>query len=47
MFSEDEAYSSAVVSNIFMGLLFAGLGVFALLRKAGKEVADTKFVDLP
>ena len=28
-------------------LLFAGLGVFALLRKASNEVADMKFVDLP
>ena len=35
------------LSNIFMGLLFAALGVFALLRKAGNEVADMKFVDLP
>ena len=43
---EDPEYASAVVSNILMGLLFAGLGVFALLRKTGKEVADTKFVDL-
>ena len=39
-------YASAVTSNILMGLLFAGLGVFALLRKASKEVADKKFVDL-
>ena len=34
---------SGVISNTLMGLLFAGLGVFALLRKAGAEVADTKF----
>lgn len=46
LLSEDAEYASAVVSNILMGLLFAGLGVFALLRKAGKEVADTKFIDL-
>jgi hypothetical protein len=42
----DAEYFSAVVSNILMGLLFAGLGVFALLRKASKAVADTKFIDL-
>jgi hypothetical protein len=44
---EDSTYRAATVSNVLTGLLFAGLGVFALLRKAGKEVADTKFVDLP
>ena len=43
----DGEYRSATLSNILLGLLFAGLGVFALLRKAGKEVADTKVVDLP
>jgi hypothetical protein len=29
-----------------MGLLFAGLGVFALLRKTGKEAAGTKVIEL-
>lgn len=43
----DGEYRTATLSNILLGLLFAGLGVFALLRKAGKEVADTKFVNLP
>lgn len=42
----DTEYVIGSVSNILMGLLFAGIGVFALLKKAGKEVADTKFVDL-
>jgi len=46
LLAEDAEYSSAVVSNILMGLLFAGIGVFALLRKASKDVADKKFVDL-
>lgn len=44
--AEDSDYAGAVASNILMGLLFAGLGVFSLLRKAGKEVANTKIVDL-
>lgn len=35
-----------VLKDVIMGLLFAALGVFALLRKAGKDVADTKFLDL-
>ena len=40
--TEVEEYRSALISNISMGLLFAGLGVFALLRKTGKEVSGTK-----
>lgn len=46
LLAENSKYAAAVASNVAMGLLFAGLGVFALLRKAGKAVADTKFVDL-
>lgn len=46
LLQEDAEYATAVATNIGMGLLFAGLGVFALLRKAGAEVADQKFVDL-
>ncbi len=33
-------------SDLLMGLLFAGLGVFALLRKTGKAVADDKLTYL-
>ena len=47
LFLSDGEYRSAVLKNVLMGLLFAGLGVFALLRKASNEVADTKFIDLP
>lgn len=46
MLTEVEEYRNATVSNILMGLLFAALGVGALLYKAGKEVAGNKFVDL-
>lgn len=42
LFTDVEEYRSALVSNAAMGLLFAGLGVFALLRKTGKEVSGTK-----
>ncbi len=42
----DPEYMRATVSNVLMGLLFAGLGVFSLLRKTGKEVAQTKIIDL-
>lgn len=47
LLATEPEYRSAVMSNIFMGLLFAALGVFALLRKASNDVADLKFVDLP
>lgn len=40
-------YMSATLGNIAMGLLFAGLGVFAMLMRAGKEVSRTKMIDLP
>lgn len=46
LLAEDSEYASATLSNILMGLLFAALGVFALLRKTGKDVAGTKFVKL-
>ena len=46
LFAEDDSYRSATIGNILMGLLFAALGVFALLRKAGKEVAGTKYAEL-
>ena len=42
----DGEYRGVVVGNIGMGLLFAGLGVFALLRKAGQEVSAVKIKKL-
>lgn len=46
MLLEDPEYRGAVLGNIAMGLLFAGLGVFALLRKTAKEVSSVKFKKL-
>lgn len=46
LLADDAEYRSAMMGNILTGLLFAALGVFALLRKAGKDVADTKYVEL-
>lgn len=43
---EDGAYLMATLSNIGMGLLFAGLGVWTLLRRANAEVSGTKIIDL-
>lgn len=47
IFLEDGEYRGATLGNILMGLLFAGLGVFALLRKTAQEVSAPKFQDLP
>lgn len=46
MLLEDAEYAGATMSNILMGLLFAALGVFALLRKTNKDVSGTKFTYL-
>ena len=46
LFMEEPEYRSATVTNILMGLFFAALGVFALLRKTGKEVAGAKYAEL-
>ena len=46
MWAESPEYRSGMISNIGTGLLFAALGVWVILRKAGKEVADTKVVEL-
>ncbi len=46
LLAQEPEYQSAVISNILMGLLFAALGVFALLRKTSKAVADKSFIDL-
>jgi len=42
----DAEYMSAVVSNAGMGLVFAALGVFALLRKTNAEVSGDKIKKL-
>lgn len=44
--SEPE-YASATARNILSGLLFAALGVAALLIRKGKEVSGTSMIDLP
>jgi len=46
MWAESPEYRSGMISNIGMGLLFAALGVYAILRKAGREVADIKVTEL-
>lgn len=46
MWAESPEYRQGMISNIGMGLLFAALGVYAILKKAGQEVAGTKVVEL-
>ncbi len=46
VFLEDPEYRAATIKNILMGLLFAALGVYTMLRKAGKEVSGAKMIDL-
>ncbi|MDY6181802.1 MAG: hypothetical protein SPI15_13295 [Candidatus Faecousia sp.] len=44
--SEDAEYRGYLIKNVLMGLLFAALGVFALLRQTGKDVSGVKYIDL-
>lgn len=46
LFAESPEYLRATLGNAGLGLLFAALGVFALLKKAGNEAAGTKFIKL-
>ncbi len=46
LWAEDPEYRSAMISNIGMGLLFAALGVYSIVKKAGREVSGTKIVEL-
>ena len=43
---EDPEYAAATVRYILMGLVFAALGVWGLLRRTKAEVTGTKIVDL-
>lgn len=46
IFAVDGQYRAGVIVNALMGLVFAALGVYTLLRKTGKEVSQTKVTDL-
>ncbi len=41
--SENPDYLMSLGSNVLMGLLFAALGVWTILRQTGSEVADVKY----
>ena len=43
---EDAEYLRTVMSNCGMGLLFAALGVFGLLRRTKQEVSAVRVIDL-
>lgn len=44
--TENAEYRQATISNMGMGLLFAALGVFALVKKTSKEVSSPKLKKL-
>lgn len=46
LLTQDAEYAMAILSNCGMGLLFAALGVFGLLRKAKQEVTGIRVIDL-
>lgn len=46
LLTTDSAYLTATLGNIGLGLLFAALGVYTLLKKANTEVSDAKIIDL-
>lgn len=46
LLSVDSEYLMAILGNVAMGMLFAALGVFALLKKTNAEVSDSKIVVL-
>lgn len=47
MLFKDPGYVTGTLINVGMGLLFAALGVFSLLRKTNKAVSKVKLIDLP
>ncbi len=46
VFLEDPEYRAITLKNALMGLLYAALGVFFLLRNANKAVSGSKMIDL-
>lgn len=46
MFKTDEALCISTAKDIGLGLVFAAIGVFALLRKTAKDTSPTKVKDL-
>ena len=42
LFAGDAEYRSITIKNVLMGLLFAALGVFSLIWKAGKDASGVK-----
>ena len=43
----DGEYLASIAGSVGIGLLFAALGVFSILKRAKQEVSGTKVVDLP
>ena len=43
---EDGEYAAATAKNVMLGLFFAALGVYTLLRQTGKEVSGIAYAEL-
>lgn len=46
MLLSDSAYVAGTAKNVGLGLLFAAIGVFSLIRRSAKDVSPTKVYDL-
>ena len=46
LFSADDAYRAATISNVVQGLLFALLGTYGIFRDIRRETSGTKMIDL-
>ena len=42
----DSEYTGYLIGRVLLGLLFAGLGVFSLLRKTGQEISGPRMINL-
>lgn len=47
LFTEDAEYRSLMLKNIILGLFFAALGIFVIVRKSIQSTSGSKFKELP
>ena len=47
LLAEDAEYRSMMLKNIVLGLLFAALGIFVIIKKSIQSTSGSKFRELP